>query len=154
VPTITGDKTDETFIALDGVSYNGQGGFDTLVFSGSYTDYSIALQDTGNIKTAVSWEDGALDTKWIEHFVFSDGVYNVAADQFVANPTLSISNGQAVEGQAVKFTISLSQATDHDVTVTYFTPGGGTAAGMGVDFLARRALRSRSRRVKRALTCS
>jgi hypothetical protein len=77
---ITGNNTDETFIAQDGVSYNGQGGVDTLVFTGAYEDYDIALSNTGNIKAEVSWEDGSLDTKWIEQFVFSDGVYNVATD--------------------------------------------------------------------------
>ena len=134
---ITGNKTDETFIAQDGVSYNGQGGVDTLVFTGAYASYDIELKDTGNIKTDVTWSDGSLDTKWIERFVFSDGVYNVATDTFTANPppppTISISNGQAIEGQAVNFTISLSHVTDHDVTVTYSTQQG-TATGMGVDY--------------------
>ena len=72
--TITGDKTNETFNAQDGVSYNGQGGIDSLVFSGVFASYDIDLKDTGNIKTDVSWADGTLDTKWIERFVFADGV--------------------------------------------------------------------------------
>ncbi len=135
---ITGNNTNETFTAQNGVSYNGQGGLDTLVFTGTYATYDIELKDTGNIKTDVTWSGGALDTKWIERFVFSDGVFDVTTGQFTANPppapTISISNGQAVEGQAVNFTISLSHATDHDVTVTYFTQAG-TATGMGNDYI-------------------
>jgi hypothetical protein len=137
VQKITGNKTDETFTAQDGTSYNGQGGLDTLIFTGAFDDYTIALKDTGNIKTDVTWDDGSLDTKWIERFVFSDGVYDVATNNFTPNdippPTISISDGQAVEGQPVLFTISLSHISDEDVTVTYTTQSG-TAVGMGNDF--------------------
>lgn len=134
--TITGNKTDETFSAQSGVSYNGQGGFDTLVFTGSYDEYAISLKDTGNIKTTVSWEDGTqtLDTKWIEKFVFSDGVYDVATGHFEGNepqlPTVSISDASAnEEAGTITFTITLSTASSGPVSFNYGTADGSATAG-------------------------
>ena len=138
--TITGNKTDETFIALNGVSYNGQGGVDTLVFSGSYASYDIELKNTGNIKTDVSWSGGSLDTKWIERFVFSDGVYNVTTDTFTANPppatpTLSIADAAVnEEAGTITFTVTLSAPAVTPVTFNYSTADGtaGSADYVGV----------------------
>jgi hypothetical protein len=140
VAKITGNNTDETFTAQNGVSYNGQGGFDTLVFSGTYASYDIELKDTGNIKTDVSWSSGALDTKWIERFVFSDGVYNVTTDTFTANPppptpTLSIADAAVnEEAGTITFTVTLSFAAATPVTFTYSTADGtaGSADYVGV----------------------
>ena len=48
-------------------------------------------------------------------------------------PSLSVSDASATEGNTVKFTVSLSEATSEEVAVAYAT-SGGTATSAGVDF--------------------
>ena len=127
MPTITGNQTDETFAAQDGYSYNGQGGLDTLVFSGNYGSYSVDPKATGNIKTDVTWSGGSLDTKWIERFVFADGTYDVTTGTFTPTqlPTLSIGDASVnEEAGTITFTVTLSAAAAGPVTFNYSTADG------------------------------
>jgi hypothetical protein len=130
---IIGDSGNDTLIGGSGndLLYGGAG-IDTAVFSGTYASYDIYNLFGSLLIDGQDGTDLALD---VEYLKFDNGTYNVSTGQFVSNaPTISISNGQAVEGQAVNFTISLSAVTDHDVTVTYFTQAG-TATGMGSDYI-------------------
>jgi hypothetical protein len=131
-----------------------RGGVDTLVFTGVYDDYSILLKDTGNIKTVVSWHDGSVDTKWIERFVFADGVYDVTTDLFEPNtppPPTFISVvatdgvGTEASGDEPDFTFTFTRTgdTSQALTVNYSVAGAPptfpitfNAAQPGVDIAA------------------
>jgi hypothetical protein len=145
-PTVTLAAGDDTYsIATPGGNHIlGNGGVDTVVYQGAYSQYQIEqsgtetlVQQSGNIST--------LDVlNGIAFVEFSDGTYNVATSTFASNvaPTVSsvaasgsgITNGSGDlnAGHVVTLTLTMSEA----VTVAGGTPtltlnDGGTATYTG-----------------------
>ena len=81
-----------------------------------------------------------------ERPVDEPGLWNTAGEQIAdfsgvtvtneepAAPSVSVSDARAAEGEAVEFTVSLSEASDEQVTVDYATSDG--TAESGTDFTA------------------
>src|ERR1051325_1619777 len=107
MPVNNATQGNDIFINTAGSdTFDGLQGTDTVVYAGyNYANGMVTVSNTGNLKTTVEL-NGIIDNlKWIEFLQFDNGKYDVANRTFIANPTISISDGQAVEGQGVNFTI-------------------------------------------------
>ena len=148
-PTTTLVVGDNTFSVATpgGNDIVGNGGIDTVVYQGTYSQYQIEqsgaetlIQQNGNIST--------LDVlNGISLIQFSDGTYNVATSTFTNDPSASAptvtsvatsgnaitnGNGDLTVGSVVTLTLNMSEA----VTVTGGSPtltlsDGGTATYTG-----------------------
>lgn len=114
--------------ASEGTDYDGASG--TLTFSPGTTRQVIAIQTR---EDDLAEPDEAFTVTLSEPSGATLAVATAAgtiADDYV--PALSIADATAVEGERVRFAVTLSAASDRAVTVSYRTAGG--TASSGVDF--------------------
>ena len=73
--------------------------------------------------------DGAICTEDGRPLSNSPSATVEGADEATSVPAVSVTDASATEGNSVAFTVSLSEASDEQVTVDYATSGGTAAAG-------------------------
>ena len=126
------------------VAYQSGGGTDSLTFSHTVVEPNISTKgiavlantlqaNGGAIRSAETQADAELAHVGLGH----DPAHKVDWQKSAPAaelPSVSVSDARAAEGEAVEFTVSLSETSDEQVTVDYATSDG--TAESGTDFTA------------------